>query len=116
MKTIGFPISHKENESRRAIVPEHIKFLDKPEYLYIENGYGNVLGIGDEDYANLGCHMVSRSKVLEADVIVDPKCDLWDDVLPDDFTNWNQEEEEYSTTLRHGCRLMLYFDYPLMGV
>ena len=27
MKTIGFPISHKENEKRRAIVPEDIKKL-----------------------------------------------------------------------------------------
>ena len=36
MKTIGFPISHKENENRRAVVPEHIKNMRNPEYLYFE--------------------------------------------------------------------------------
>ena len=74
MKTIRFPISHKENESRRAIVPEHIKLLDSPVNLYIETGYGKVLGISDDEYAVLGCHVTDRSKVLESDVIVDPKC------------------------------------------
>ena len=47
MKTIGFPISHKENENRRAIIPIHIKFISNPEYLFFEKGYGNILGIGD---------------------------------------------------------------------
>ena len=28
MKTIGFPISHKENEKRRAIVPEDIEKIN----------------------------------------------------------------------------------------
>ena len=41
------------------------------------------------------------------------KCDLWDDVPLDDFSNWKQEEEEHSTTLRHGCRLILDFGEPV---
>ena len=41
------------------------------------------------------------------------KCDLWDDVPIDDFTNWKREEEEHSTTLRHGCRLILDFGEPV---
>ena len=40
MKAIGFPISHKENEYRRAIVPEHVKNIKHPEYIFIEKGYG----------------------------------------------------------------------------
>ena len=28
LKTIGFPISHKENENRRAIVPAHLKNIE----------------------------------------------------------------------------------------
>lgn len=40
MKTIGFPISHKENENRRAIVPEHIRYMKYPEKLFFEKGYG----------------------------------------------------------------------------
>ncbi len=73
LKTIGFPISHKENEHRRAIVPKHIKRLAHPECLYFEEGYGKVLGIEDEEYKQLGCHICSSEEVLEKDVICDPK-------------------------------------------
>ena len=40
MKTIGFHISHKENENRRSIVPEHIRYMKHPENLFFEKGYG----------------------------------------------------------------------------
>lgn len=73
MKTIGFPISHKENENRRAIVPAHIRNLQHPEKLYFEKGYGNILGIPDEDYEQCGCNIVSRDEVLRQEVICDPK-------------------------------------------
>ena len=36
MKTIGFPISHKENENRRALLPEHIINIEHPECLWFE--------------------------------------------------------------------------------
>ena len=35
MKTIGFPISHKENEKRRAIVPEDIKKFNISNKMFI---------------------------------------------------------------------------------
>ena len=73
MKTIGFPISHKENEKRRAIVPEHIPSITHPEKLYFETGYGDVLGISDSEYSQYGCHIVSHEEVLQQDVICDPK-------------------------------------------
>lgn len=73
MKTIGFPISHKENENRRAIIPIHIKFISNPEYLFFEKGYGNVLGIGDEEYQRVGANIASREEVLQKDIICDPK-------------------------------------------
>lgn len=72
-KTIGFPISHKENENRRALVPEHIKRMKYPEMLFIEQGYGDVLGFTDEDYKSQGCQVVSREEVLKKDIICDPK-------------------------------------------
>lgn len=72
-RTIGFPISHKENENRRALVPEHIKNMVHPEMLYIEQRYGDILGIPDEDYIKQGCNVVSRAEVLMQDVICDPK-------------------------------------------
>ena len=72
-KTIGFPISHKENEKRRAIIPEHIRKMHYPNYLYFEKGYGNVLGIDDREYEEIGCHICSRTDVLDKDIICDPK-------------------------------------------
>lgn len=73
MKTIGFPISKKENEKRRAIVPEHLKLMKNPENMYFEKGYGEVLGISDEEYEACGCHICSAEEVLEMDIICDPK-------------------------------------------
>ena len=73
MKTIGFPISHKENENRRAVVPEHIKNMRNPEYLYFEKGYGEVLGIEDFEYKAAGGNICSHEEVLQKDVICDPK-------------------------------------------
>lgn len=73
MKDVGFPISHKENESRRAIVPEHIALMKNPEQLFFEVGYGEVLGIDDNEYMKLGCHVCSHEEVLSKDIICDPK-------------------------------------------
>lgn len=73
MKTVGLVISHKENEKRRALIPEHIKQIKHPEAIVVEKGYGVVLGYKDEDYAALGCQIASRESVLSCDVICDPK-------------------------------------------
>jgi N5-(carboxyethyl)ornithine synthase len=73
LKTVGFPISHKENEKRRALLPADIKYQKYPQNLYFEKGYGNVLGLNDDDYSTLGCHVVGRDEVLNKDVICDPK-------------------------------------------
>ena len=73
MKTVGFPISHKENENRRAIVPADIPQIYYPSNLYIETGFGEVLGIADDDYARMGCHICSHEDVLKQDIICDPK-------------------------------------------
>lgn len=73
IKTVGFPISHKENENRRAIVPEHLQSILHPEYLYFEKGYGEVLGIDDSEYEAYGSHIASPDEVLTKDIICDPK-------------------------------------------
>jgi hypothetical protein len=44
------------------------------------------------------------------------KSDLWDDALFGPFHNWNREEEDYSTTLRHACRLVIDFKYPVFNI
>ncbi|MCI6873658.1 N(5)-(carboxyethyl)ornithine synthase [Hallerella sp.] len=73
MKTVGFPISHKENENRRAIVPNDLKRLSHPEQISIETGFGDVLGLTDKDFKATGCHIASHEEVLQADIICDPK-------------------------------------------
>ncbi len=73
MKTVGLPISHKENEKRRALIPTDICQLKHPEYIYVETGYGDELGFTDEDYLNQGIYVVSREEVLSKDIICDPK-------------------------------------------
>lgn len=73
MKTVGFPISHKENEYRRAIVPAHLKNVEHPELLYFEKGYGEVLGIEDSEYEACGSHIASHDEILLKDIICDPK-------------------------------------------
>ena len=73
MKTVGFPISHKENENRRAIVPNDLKRLSHPEQISIETGFGDVLGLTDKDFKATGCHIASHEEVLRADIICDPK-------------------------------------------
>lgn len=73
MKTIGFPISRKENEKRRALVPADLKYIKNVDKLYFEESYGHVLGFSDEDYKNMGANIASFEKVLEKDIICDPK-------------------------------------------
>ena len=43
------------------------------EQIFIERGYGDALGLSDEDYIRAGVHVVSREEVLKKDVICDPK-------------------------------------------
>ena len=73
MKTVGFPISHKENEYRRAIIPEDLKKIKYVDQLFFEKGYGNVLGYSDEEYSRTGAHIVNAEEVLKKDIICDPK-------------------------------------------
>ena len=48
MKTIGFLISHKNGEGRRALLPEHIGKIKNADKLYFETGYGTAVGVSDE--------------------------------------------------------------------
>ena len=73
MKTMGFVISHKNGEQRRAILPEDIAALKHPGQLYFESGYGLSVGASDEEYIAAGCHVVSREEAMACDVIADVK-------------------------------------------
>jgi hypothetical protein len=49
-------------------------------------------------------------------IFVMNKCNLWDDAESDSFTNWKAADEEKSTTLRHGCRIILDFKMPIFDI
>ncbi len=73
MNTIGFPISRKENENRRALLPCDVARVEHPECLVFERQYGDVLGFSDDDYLAVGAKIASRDEVLRQPVICDPK-------------------------------------------
>lgn len=73
MKTIGFLISHKNNEARRALLPEHIAGIKNAGQLCFEKGYGEAVGVSDAEYLAAGCRVVSRAEALESDIICDVK-------------------------------------------
>jgi len=73
MKNIGFVISTKENEKRRAIIPKHMHKIKNINRIYIEKGYGKCLGYSDEEYESLGCKTADKAQVLKQDIICDVK-------------------------------------------
>lgn len=73
MYSVGFPISHKENENRRAITLESLRDIKNKSSIFVEKGYGLVLGISDDDLSNAGINVVPREEVLSKDIICDPK-------------------------------------------
>ena len=73
MKTMGFLISHKNNEKRRALLPCDLKNIKNIDQLYFEIGYGESVGFSDADYKECGAHIVSREAVLNCDILTDVK-------------------------------------------
>lgn len=73
MKTVGFPISQKENEKRRSLIPSDIENIKNKEAIYIEQGYGDVLGYSDDDYLKAGVNVASQEEILNKDIICDGK-------------------------------------------
>ncbi len=73
MKSAGLPVSRKENELRRALIPQHVRLMKHPGQLYFEEGYGNVLGYSDSDYREAGANIVSREEALSKEIVCDAK-------------------------------------------
>ena len=72
-RTMGLLISHKNNEKRRAILPEDVKLLRNPGALYFETGYGASVDRLDQEYLDAGAHVVSREEAMKCDIITDVK-------------------------------------------
>lgn len=73
MKTMGFVISRKNREKRRACLPKDIKNIKSPNMLFFEKGYGESVNVSDEEYVACGCNCVSRAEALSCDIICDVK-------------------------------------------
>lgn len=73
MKTMGLVISHKNNERRRALVPQDLEKIRNVGQLYFEKGYGDSIGHEDAEYEAMGAHIVSREEAITCDFIVDVK-------------------------------------------
>ncbi len=43
------------------------------------------------------------------------KSDLWDDATFGPFHNWSSQEEDYSTTQRHACRIIIDLKFPVFN-
>ena len=50
MKKVGYLISHKNNERRRALLPPDAVRIEHCSQLVIESGYGEAHGYSDLDY------------------------------------------------------------------
>ena len=73
MKSIGFLISNKEHEKRRAIELEDIDKVKNKDFLVFQSGYGVELGYTDEELMNTGCKVANREDVMKCDIICEPK-------------------------------------------
>ena len=73
MKTIGFLISEKENEKRRALTINDIQKIKNKKQLFFQKGYGENLGFLDQELINIGCNVVDKEKALNCDIICEPK-------------------------------------------
>ena len=68
--------SQKENEQRLALHPGHLERIpvDLRQRMYLEDGYGERFGVGDDDLAELVAGVRSHEQlVAECDVILQPK-------------------------------------------
>jgi len=73
MRKIGYLISHKNNERRRALLPCDLADVEHRAHLVVESGYGEALGFSDMDYRVADVSVAERKAVLGCDVLVDVK-------------------------------------------
>lgn len=73
MEKMGFLISHKNNEQRRALLPEDLECIRHRDHLVFETGYGDSIGFSDKDYHAAGASIGTREQVLACGILVDVK-------------------------------------------
>lgn len=74
MNKIGFVISKKENEKRRAIVIKDLLKIKNKKFVYFEKGYFDILNDNDNLVKEMGFNVAEREFILKkCDIIIDPK-------------------------------------------
>jgi N5-(carboxyethyl)ornithine synthase len=73
MNRVGYLISHKNNERRRALLPQDLSVIERRSQLVVECGYGDALGYSDMEYRSAGVTIADRNAVLGCNVLVDVK-------------------------------------------
>lgn len=74
MNKIGFLCADKCGEKRIAILPSQLNEVKHIDKMFFETGYGNALGISDDDFVRAGANINSRNWIMDnCDVICDPK-------------------------------------------
>ena len=75
MNGIGFTISTKKNEKRRAVIPQHLELLkiETKRSLFFEKDYGKSLGYSDHQYLEQGVNIAPLELVLSQRIICDAK-------------------------------------------
>jgi N5-(carboxyethyl)ornithine synthase len=69
MNSVAFPIPAKENERRRALLPEDVRRTRSPESLYFEEGYGATLGLSDDAYVGAGANTCERMSLFDHPIV-----------------------------------------------
>ena len=73
MEMMGFLISHKNNEQRRALLPTDLECICHRDHLMFETGYGESVGCTDAEYSAMGVKIGTREEVLKCGILVDVK-------------------------------------------
>lgn len=74
MKKVGFIISEKEHENRRAVIYSDLLKIKNKENVFFQKEYFDVLGYSDEDVKNLGFNTCEKEDIIKScDIIIDPK-------------------------------------------
>ncbi len=73
MDRMGFLISHKNNEQRRALEPKDLEKIRHVDHLLFEKGYGESLGFSDEEYVAAGAKVADRDEIFACPILVDVK-------------------------------------------
>ena len=59
-------------EDRIALLPRDIRMVGFPQFLFFERGYGNRLGVDDQEYLDAGANVVSEKVASSVEVMCQP--------------------------------------------